>query len=180
MGNTPIYGFGYIEPNQDLSENIDLDELRFRSIENQMYNLYQIFKNGIIEDDPLIPSWRIQTYSNEFKLTKITITSGKGFVSYKAGKTTASKDVTLPTIPSTVGLSKIYVYAYENANTAITGDVDFVASLTQISDTVNYISLGYLEIDVANNLINLFETNRQDITLFSTLSYLIKNHNNFW
>jgi hypothetical protein len=176
MGNTPIYGFGYIEPNQDLSENIDLDELRFKAIENQMYNLYQIFKNGIIEEDPSIPSWRIQTYSNEFKLTKITISSGKGFVSYKAGNTTASKDVTLPTIPTTVGISKVYVYAYENANTAATGDVDFVASLTQINDTVNYIALGYLEIDVASNLINLFETNRQDITLFSTLSYLIKNH----
>ena len=176
MGNTPIYGFGYIEPNQDLSENIDLDELRFRAIENQMFNLYQIFKNGIIEDDPLVPSWRIQTYSNEFKLTKITITSGNGFVSYKAGKTTSSKDITLPTIPSTVGLSKVYVYAYENANTAVTGDVDFVASLTLINDAVNYIPLGYLEIDVAANLINLFETNRQDITLFSSLSYLIKNH----
>jgi hypothetical protein len=176
MGNTPIYGFGYIEPNQDLSENIDLDELRFRAIENQMYNLYQIFKNGIIEDDPTVPSWRIQTYSNEFKLTKITITSGKGFVSYKAGNTTASKDVTLPTIPTTVGISKVYVYAYENANTAVTGDVDFVASLTQINDTVNYIALGYLEIDVAGNLISLYETNRQDITLFSSLSYLIKNH----
>lgn len=176
MGNTPIYGFGYIEPNQDLSENIDLDELRFKAIENQMYNLYQIFKNGIIEEDPSVPSWRIQTYSNEFKLTKITITSGKGFVSYKAGNTTASKDVTLPTIPTTVGISKVYVYAYENANTAVTGDVDFVASLTQINDTVNYIALGYLEIDVAGNLISLFETNRQDITLFSSLSYLIKNH----
>jgi hypothetical protein len=176
MGNTPIYGFGYIEPNQDLSENIDLDELRFRAIENQMYNLYQIFKNGIIEDDPTVPSWRIQTYSNEFKLTKITITSGKGFVSYKAGNTTASKDVTLPTIPTTVGISKVYVYAYENAITAVTGDVDFVASLTQINDTVNYIALGYLEIDVAGNLISLYETNRQDITLFSSLSYLIKNH----
>jgi hypothetical protein len=176
MGNTPIYGFGYIEPNQDLSENIDLDELRFKAIENQMYNLYQIFKNGIIEEDPSVPSWRIQTYSNEFKLTKITITSGKGFVSYKAGNTTSSKDVTLPTIPTTVGISKVYVYAYENANTAITGDVDFVASLTEINDTVNYISLGYLEVDVASNLVNLFETNRQDITLFSTLSYLIKNH----
>ena len=176
MGNTPIYGFGYIEPNQDLSENIDLDELRFKAIENQMYNLYQIFKNGIIEDDPSVPSWRIQTYSNEFKLTKITISSGKGFVSYKAGNTSVSKDVTLPTIPATVGISKVYVYAYENANTAVTGDVDFVASLTQINDTVNYIALGYLEIDVASNLINLFETNRQDITLFSTLSYLIKNH----
>jgi hypothetical protein len=176
MGNTPIYGFGYIEPNQDLSENIDLDELRFRAIENQMYNLYQIFKNGIIEEDPLVPSWRIQTYSNEFKLTKITITSGKGFVSYKAGNTTAAKDVSLPTIPSTVGLSKVYVYAYENANTAVNGDVDFVASLTEINDTVNYISLGYLEIDVASNLISLFESTRQDITLFSSLSYLIKNH----
>ena len=176
MGNTPIYRFGYIEPNQDLSENIDLDELRFKAIENQMYNLYQIFKNGIIEEDPSVPSWRIQTYSNEFKLTKITITSGKGFVSYKAGNTITSKDVTSPTIPSTVGISKVYVYAYENANTAVTGDVDFIASLTQINDTVNYISLGYLEINVASNLISLFETNRQDITLFSTLSYLIKNH----
>ena len=87
MGNTPIYGFGYIEPNQDLSENIDLDELRFKSIENQMFNLYQIFKNGIIEKDPNTPSWRIQTYANDFKLTKILITSGEGFVSYKAAKT---------------------------------------------------------------------------------------------
>ena len=176
MGNTPIYGFGYIEPNQDLSENIDLDELRFKAIENQMYNLYQIFKNGIIEDDPSIPSWRIQTYSNEFRLTKITITSGKGFVSYKSGKTSSSKDVTLPSIPTNVGISKVYVYAYENANTAITGDVDFVASLTEINDSVNYISLGYLEINVASNAISLFETTRQDITLFSSLSYLIKNH----
>jgi len=46
MGNTPIYGFGYVEPNQDLSENIDLDELRFKAIDNQIYNLYQLFKNG--------------------------------------------------------------------------------------------------------------------------------------
>ena len=37
MGNTPIYGFGYIEPNQDLSENIDLDELRFKAIESTTY-----------------------------------------------------------------------------------------------------------------------------------------------
>jgi hypothetical protein len=176
MGNTPIYRFGYIEPNQDLSENIDLDELRFKSIDNQMYNLYQIFKNGIIEDDPATPSWRIQTYSNEFKLTKITITSGKGFISYKAGKTIVAKDITLPTLPATVGISKVYVYAYENENTAITGDVDFVGSLTEINDPVNYIPLGYVEIDVARNLITLSETNRQDITLFSTLSYLIKNH----
>ena len=176
MGNTPIYGFGYIEPNQDLSENIDLDELRFRSIENQMYNLYQIFKNGIIEKDANTPSWRIQTYANDFKLTKITISSGEGFVSYKAARTTSPKDVTLPIIPPDVNVSRAYVYAYENDQTAITGDVDFIASLTQINDTVNYISLGFIDINVNSGTISLDESSRQDITLFSSLSYVIKNH----
>ena len=51
MGKTPIYHLGYLEPNQDLSENLDLDELRFKTIETQTYALYQIFKNGIIEDE---------------------------------------------------------------------------------------------------------------------------------
>ena len=39
MGNTPIYGVGFIEPNQDLSENIDLDELRFKSIEDSSFSI---------------------------------------------------------------------------------------------------------------------------------------------
>lgn len=176
MGNTPIYGFGYIEPNQDLSENIDLDELRFRAIENQMYNLYQIFKNGVIEKNPDTPSWRIQTYANDFKLSKIIVSSGEGFVSYKAARTTAPKDVSLPILPTNIGTSRVFVYAYENDQTAITGDVSFVASLTQINDSVNYVSLGYLDIDVNINSITLDESTRQDITLFSSLSYSIKNH----
>ena len=66
MGNTPIYGFGYVEPNQDLSENIDLDELRFKAIDSQIYNLYQIFKNGIIEDESNnYISWQIDTIAND-------------------------------------------------------------------------------------------------------------------
>lgn len=176
MGNTPIYGFGYIEPNQDLSENIDLDELRFRAIENQMYNLYQIFKNGIIEKDSNTPSWRISTYANDFKLTKISVSPGSGFVSYKAAYTTAAKDVSLPIIPVNVGISRVFVYAYENDTTAVDGDIDFIASLTEINDSVNYISLGFLDIDINLNLITLDESTRQDITLFSSLSYSIKNH----
>lgn len=176
MGNTPIYGFGYIEPNQDLSENIDLDELRFKSIENQMYNLYSIFKNGIIETDPNTPSWRIQTYANDFKLTKILVTPGEGFVSYKAARTTSSKDVSLPNIPTDLNVSRVFVYAYENDETAVNGNVNFVASLTQINDSVNYISLGYLDINVNLATISLDESNRQDITLFSSLSYVVKNH----
>ena len=176
MGNTPIYGFGYLEPNQDLSENIDLDELRFTAIENQTYNLYQLFKNGIVESDPTVPSWRILTFANEFKLTKLEITSGQGHVSYKAAKTTASKIIDVPLIPSTSTLARVFVYAYENDNTAITGDVDFVASLTQINDSVNYIYLGYVDIQSSTNQITLNDANRQNISLFSSLSTLLKNH----
>jgi hypothetical protein len=176
MGNTPIYGFGYIEPNQDLSENIDLDELRFKAIENQIYNLYQIFKNGVLEDDPNTPSWRIKTFSNEFKTTKIQITSGKGHVSYKYATTASSKDVTLPTIPANVSSTRLYVYAYENSDTSVTGDVDFVASLTQINDTVNYIFLGQIDVDVINGLIAVDDSGRQDISLFASLSSLLTNH----
>ena len=176
MGNTPIYGFGYIEPNQDLSENIDLDELRFKAIDNQIYNLYQIFKNGILEDDPNTPSWRIKTFANEFKTTKIQITSGKGHVSYKYATTASSKDVTLPTIPANVSSTRLYVYAYENSDTSVTGDVDFVASLTQINDTVNYIFLGQIDVDVINGLITVDDSGRQDISLFASLSSLLTNH----
>ena len=176
MGNTPIYGFGYIEPNQDLSENIDLDELRFKAIDSQIYNLYQIFKNGVLEDNSSVPSWRIKTFANEFKTTKIQITSGKGHVSYKYATTTSTKDVTLPTIPANVSTTRLYVYAYENANTSVTGDVDFVASFTQINDTVNYIFLGLVDVDVINGLITVDDSGRQDISLFASLSSLLTNH----
>jgi hypothetical protein len=50
MGNTPFYKLGYLEVNQDLSQNIDLDELRFKTIDTQLYSLYQIFINGISMD----------------------------------------------------------------------------------------------------------------------------------
>ena len=50
MGNTPIYNLGYLEPNQDLSNDLDLDELRFKAIESQTYSLYQIYE--IILDFP--------------------------------------------------------------------------------------------------------------------------------
>lgn len=66
MGNTPIYGFGYIEPNQDLSENIDLDELRFRAIENQMYNLYQILRTELLKKIQIHPL-------GELALTQMTL-----------------------------------------------------------------------------------------------------------
>ena len=140
MGKTPIYGLGYLEPNQDLSQNLDLDELRFRAIDTQTYSLYQIFGNGIIEDETNNNiSWQISQIPSDFQ--NIRISSGKGFVSWKAAETTIYRDVALPILPVGVTSVKVWAYAVANDNTAVTKDVDFITSLVEISDTDNYISL---------------------------------------
>ena len=103
MGKTPVYGLGYLEPNQDLSENLDLDELRFRAIDTQTYSLYQIFGNGIIEDETNnYASWVISVIPNDFQ--NIRVSSGKGFVSWKSAETTSFVDVALPILPTGVTL----------------------------------------------------------------------------
>ena len=98
MAKTPIYNLGYLVPNQDLSENLDLDELRFKAIDSQVYSLYQIFKNGISTNTTDNISWEINTYSDSNKLTKVSVSTGAGNVSWKAAETTSSKDVILPDV----------------------------------------------------------------------------------
>ena len=50
MGKTPFYNLGYIEPSQDLSQELDLDELRFKALDTQLYSLYSVLRNGVIQD----------------------------------------------------------------------------------------------------------------------------------
>ena len=135
MAKTPIYNLGYLVPNQDLSENLDLDELRFKAIDSQVYSLYQIFKNGISTNTIDNISWEINTYSDSNKLTKVSVSTGAGNVSWKAAETTSSKDVILPVLPSGVTEARIWLYAIENTNTPVTKDVDFIASLTEINES---------------------------------------------
>lgn len=176
MGNTPFYKLGYLEVNQDLSQNIDLDELRFKTLDTQLYSLYQIFKNGIIEDTIDSISWQIQTYSDEKKLTTVSITTGKGIVSWKSAETTVSKDVILPVIPTGVTEVLVYIYAVENENTPVTKDVDFISSLTEITDSDNYISLGTVTVNTTNETIIVSNDNRQLISLFSAIANTINRH----
>lgn len=176
MGNTPFYNLGYIEPSQDLSKNLDLDELRFRAIDTQLYSLYQTFRNGIIEDSNNNISWQIETYADDNKFLKVSVTAGKGHVSFKAAEITESRDIPLPVIPTDATEVKIWFYAVENANTPVTKDVDFIASLIKIDDTDNYINVGGVTVNVNNNTIIVFEDDRQIINLFSSISDLIKRH----
>ena len=176
MGKTPIYGLGYLEPNQDLSENLDLDELRFRAIDTQTYSLYQIFGNGIIEDETNnYASWVISVIPNDFQ--NIRISSGKGFVSWKSAETTSFVDVALPILPTGVTSVTVWAYAVANDNTPITKEVDFITSLFQINDPDNYISLGGVVVTFgANTSIVPFTTGRARISLFASLSNIINQH----
>lgn len=177
MGKTPIYNLGYLEPNQDLSDELDLDEKRFRTIESQTYSLYQIFKNGIIEEEANnYISWQIDLIANDYQ--NVSVTSGRGHVSWKAAETSISKTVALPVLPTGVSSAKVWIYAVENDNTPVTKDVDFISSLTQINDSVNYIALGGVNIDLTTNpyTITVFTDGRQIISLFSSLSDIINKH----
>lgn len=177
MGNTPYYNLGYLEPSQDLSQNLDLDEIRFKTLDTELFALYQIFKNGIIEDNTNNNiSWRVSTYSDSNRFLKVSISTGKGHVSFKAAETTESKDVILPPLPSDINDVKIWFYAVENINTPVTKDVDFIASLTKIDDTDNYINVGGVTINISNSLIDVFDTDRQVISIFESLSDLIYGH----
>ncbi len=176
MGKTPIYGLGYLEPNQDLSENLDLDELRFRAIDTQTYSLYQIFGNGIIEDETNnYASWVISVIPNDFQ--NIRVSSGKGFVSWKSAETTTFTDVALPILPTGVTSVTIWVYAVANENTSVTKSVDFISSLFQINDTDNYVSLGGVVVTFgATTTIVPFTTGRTRISLFASLANIINQH----
>lgn len=176
MAKTPFYKLGYLEVNQDLSKELDLDELRFKTLDTQLYSLYQIFKNGIIEDTVDSISWQLGTYSDSRKLTTVTITSGKGIVSWKSAETTVAKDISLPILPSGVNEVLIYFYAVENENTPVTKDVDFISSLTEITDSNNYIALGTATINVNDNTISISNSNRQLISLFSSIADTINRH----
>ena len=176
MGKTPIYGLGYLEPNQDLSENLDLDELRFRAIDTQTYSLYQIFGNGIIEDETNnYASWVISVIPNDFQ--NIRISSGKGFVSWKSAETTSYVDVALPILPTGVTSVTVWAYAIANDNTPVTKEVDFITSLFEINDPDNYISLGGVVVTFGTTTtIVPFTTGRARISLFASLSNIINQH----
>ena len=48
MNQTPIYQLGYFIPNMTIGNDLDLDKNRFTTIENQLYNVYNIFGNGVL------------------------------------------------------------------------------------------------------------------------------------
>jgi len=184
MNKTPIYQLGYFIPNMTIGNELDLDKNRFTTIENQLYNVYNIFGNGVLtkfdENGKQIPSWNLSAVPSQ---KTIRISEGKGHVSYKFSETSQYVDVNL-ILPGSVtsGTFIYYFYAVQNATTPVDKTINFTYSLTQIVDRENYIGLGAAELTVNSDgsftlvAYNDADHGRQEISLFSSLTGLVKNH----
>ncbi len=185
MNATPIYQLGYFVPNMTMGNDLDMDKNRFNTIENQLYNVYNIFGNGILSvydsSGQQVSSWVLSSIPNE---RSVQISSGKGHIAYKYAETTSAENVDL-ILPGgvTSGGFWYYLYATPNLLTPTEKSVTFVASLTQISDPVNYIGLGaaFLYINPTDGsftvtVYNTADYGRQEISLFASLTSLVKNH----
>lgn len=184
MSKTPIYQLGYFVPNLIIGDELDLDQNRFTTIENQLYNVYNIFGNGILDkydsNGARLPSWLLSQIPNE---KTIQISDGKGHVSYKYAETDIAYDLELELPPgSTTGTFIYYFYAVANETTPVDKGVDFIYSLTQIVDLENYIGLGAAELIINSdgtfsiNVYNDAEHGRQEISLIASLGSFVKNH----
>lgn len=183
MGNTDIYKLGFLEAYQKVGEVIDMDERRFRTIEAQTYAIYTIFGNGVLDDDPLNPSWRIQNVPGDETGQVVQITPGGGHVAWKSAVTTTVVQVKLPppTGSTTGNVYTFWLYARANDTTHDKRTVDFVASTVEIADSDNYIGLGAVVVDYSSSpptvtCYNDAEHGRVNISLFNTLASLINKH----
>ena len=185
MNVTPIYQLGYFVPNLSTASNLDLDKNRFITIENQLYNVYNIFGNGIapVYDNmgAQLNSWTLSVVPNE---QAVQISSGKGHINYTYAETINPVQINLSLpLNAITGTYRFYFYAIETDTTPVDKTVNFISSLTQIVDPVNYIGLGAadLVIDTAAGTFTLTVYNdsahgRQVISVLASLSDLVKNH----
>jgi hypothetical protein len=180
MNVTPIYQLGYFVPNMVIGSNLDLDKNRFTTIENQLYNIYNIFGNGVIAQydasGAKISSWNLSPSPNS---NAVQVSSGKGHIAYVYCATIAPVDVLL-TLPAGATQQSFYVYATKTTTSPVDESCSFIASLTVIDDPVNYIGLGIANLTLNSDgsyTVGVDQTqNRQEISLYGSLTTLVKNH----
>jgi hypothetical protein len=184
MNVTPIYLFEFFTPNLTIGNNIDMDKNRFTAIENQLYNVYNIFGNGIIiqynsSGNP-IPSWQLSAVPNQ---KAVQVSPGTGNVNYAFAQTTSPVVVNLSLpVNASSGSFVFYLYATQTLTTPVDESVNFVSSLTQINTPTTYIGLGAAVLTInSDGTFNVTVYNdsahgRQEISLLGSLATLIKNH----
>lgn len=181
---TAIYKLGYLTPYAQIGGNdLTMDERRFQTIERQLYWLFDIFGNGIIDDDPDNPSWYILNVTGDNKSRQVSITPGRGHISWKSCVTTDAYILDIPAPPN-LGTNQsftYYIYAEANKTTPHKQTVKFFASNTELTDLDRFVGLGCVVATQTTNGIvltpnNAAECGRVEISLFSTIASIVNRH----
>jgi len=131
-GNTPWYHLAFFDfgDRLDAQINVQREVDRFISIDKQLYGLYNVFGNGVIN------GWEV--YNNGFSTNdgiSIGITTGRGIINYIASQTVVPQYL-IGLVPN----STLYIYAALRGSTVSNRYVSFIVSSTD-SDQINVGSL---------------------------------------
>ena len=176
---TPIYNLGMLQPYQEVGQVLNMDQLRMQTIERQLQWIYTLFGNGIIDNNPLSPSWQIQTVPGDTTGTKIQISPGQGHVAWVYCVTTSPFQITLPVVSAT---TTFWIYATPTPTSPSDGSVNFVTLTQEVTNEPNtYIGLGGVIASNTNGVQSLtIENNaaygRVDISLFNSIAAIVNAH----
>ncbi|MCD6435432.1 MAG: hypothetical protein J7L15_03510, partial [Clostridiales bacterium] len=155
MGLTRYYSLSFFDFGDQLDTplNVQKEIDRFVLIDKQIYGLYNIFGNGVVE------GWNVEDngYSYENGVS-VSISPGSGIINYLAAQTSVSAVLTnLPTN------STVDIYVTYNGSTVRTRSVDFFYFDV---DNENEFSIKIARIVVGNNVITSIDNTVRDLVGF--------------
>lgn len=166
MGQTQYYGLSFFDFGDALNTptNIQKEINRFVVVDKQLYGLYSIFGNGVIE------GWTISDggYDAE-KGISANISSGSGIINYWAAQTD------LPSIISNLNTNSVLdVYASATGSTIYDRVISFTASSIPLASE-QYIKIGRIATG-SNSILYIDNTVRDLIGFEEIIESQINNH----
>ena len=179
MGKTPHFQIDFLEPYQFTNQDVNMDQRRFTTIDNNMYALFQIFGNGIIVTDPTQFPLYVETQQGSAATQYIVVSAGQAFVNNLSINYQSSTQISLPSQNNASTPQTYYLYLKSNSTTASTQTGNFIFSSTQFTTSNNYIGLGAVVVDYVNGVTTFYDTSaygRQIISVKKLYLSFINNH----
>ena len=178
MGKTPNFQLDYLEPFQFTNQDINMDQRRFTTIDNNLYALFQIFGNGIIVNNPTQFPLYVEIQPGAAATQYIEISPGQAFVDNLSINYQTTTQLSLPSQNNATTPQTYYLYLSTNSNTPSTQTGNFIFSAVQLSNSA-YIGLGAVSVDYINGITEFYDTTaygRQIINVKQLYLSFINNH----
>lgn len=166
MGQTTYYGMAFFDFGDQLDSRINANKEidRFVLIDKQLYGLYKVFGNGVID------GWTVRDagYREEEGIT-VSIGSGIGIIRYMAAETSRAGYV-YNLSPNNV----VDIYATVTGNTTLDRTISFLSSTTPLTGE-GYIRLARVSTG-ANSILFIDNTIRDEIGFDDIIQEAINSH----